>query len=46
MTGSIGADHFGTDNLLILHFIYLKLFCVAKMLEHLSIFVSNSNFHL
>ena len=46
MTGSIGIDHLGANNLLILHFIYLKLFCVSKMLKHLSIFISNSNFHL
>ena len=46
MTLSICIYHFCRCNFSIGHFINFKLFCMSKMLEHLSVFISYCNLHV
>ena len=45
VTAAVGGLHFGRNDLAVLHGIELHIFRVAKMLEYLTVVVSNCNFH-
>ena len=46
VAASVGIHDRGVCDLLIFDGIDLKLFCVSKMLEHFSVFISYCNFHI
>ena len=41
VAGTVGIHHLGRGHLAVLHLINFKLGCVAEVLEHLAVFVSN-----
>ena len=45
VTAAVGIYHLGRYNLSVSNVINFKAGCVAKVLEHISIFIGNCNFH-
>jgi len=45
MSLTICVNHFGRYNFVAFNFINFELRCMTKVLEHLSVFISNCNFH-
>ena len=45
MSLAVGADNLGAKDFSILHLIHLKIFRMAKMLEHLAVFISYRDSH-
>ena len=45
VAAALGIDHFGRHDLSVLHLIDLKLGRMAEVLENLTVFISNCNFH-
>ena len=42
---TVGVCHTRRNNLAVFHIVYFKLFCVPEVLEHISVFICNRNFH-